>query len=63
MLRTLRHIWRLIGIARCLARHNALFPLERLPVPDLALRIVRRLSRQDAPGRADPSGWPGSARA
>jgi ubiquinone biosynthesis protein len=51
MLRTLRHIWRLIGIARCLARHNALFPLERLPVPDLALRIVRRLSRQDAPGR------------
>jgi ubiquinone biosynthesis protein len=51
MLRTLRHIWRLIGIARCLARHNALVPLERLPVPDLALRIVRRLSRQDAPGR------------
>jgi ubiquinone biosynthesis protein len=51
MLRTLRHIWRLIGIARCLARHNALFPLERLPLPDVALRVARRLSRQDAPGR------------
>jgi ubiquinone biosynthesis protein len=51
MLRTPRHIWRLIGIARCLARHNALFPLERLPLPDLVLRLARRLSRQDAPGR------------
>jgi ubiquinone biosynthesis protein len=51
MFRTLRHVWRLIGIARCLARHNALFPLERLPVPDPVLRLVRRLSRQDAPGR------------
>jgi ubiquinone biosynthesis protein len=51
MLRTLRHIWRLIGIARCLARHNALFPLERLPVPDVVLRLARRLSREDAPGR------------
>ena len=48
---TLRHVWRLIGIARCLARHNALFPLERLPLPDPALRLARRLSRQDAPGR------------
>jgi len=51
MLRTLRHIWRLIGIAHCLARHNALFPLERLPVPDAVLRLARRVSRQDAPGR------------
>jgi ubiquinone biosynthesis protein len=51
MLRNLRHLWRLIGIARCLARHNALFPLERLPLPDLVLRLVRRWSREDAPGR------------
>ena len=51
MLRNLRHLWRLIGIARCLAWHNALFPLERLPLPDLVLRRGRRLSRQDAPGR------------
>ena len=51
MLRNLRHLWRLIGIARCLARHNALFPLERLPLPDLVLRLVRRWSREDAAGR------------
>jgi ubiquinone biosynthesis protein len=51
MVRTLRHLWRLIGIARCLARHNALFPLERLPVPDLALRFARQVSDRDAPGR------------
>ena len=24
MLRNVRHVWRLIGIARCFARHNAL---------------------------------------
>src|SRR5918994_4608448 len=51
MLRTVRHVWRLFGIARCLARHNALFPLERLPLPDQALRLARQLSRRDAPGR------------
>src|SRR5918994_1694356 len=51
MLRTVRHVWRLIAIARCLARHNALFPLELLPLPDPAWRLARRLSRRDAPGR------------
>jgi len=51
MLRTARHLWRLVGIGRCLARHNALFPLELLPVPEGVLRLARRLSRQDAPGR------------
>jgi ubiquinone biosynthesis protein len=51
MLRGMRHVWRLIGIARCLARHNALFPLDRLPLPDPVLRLARRVSRQDAPGR------------
>ena len=51
MLRSGRHLWRLIGIGRCLARHNALFPLELLPLPELVLRVARRLSRQDAPGR------------
>jgi ubiquinone biosynthesis protein len=51
MLRASRHLWRLVGIARCLARHNALFPLELLPLPEAPLRLARRLSRQDAPGR------------
>jgi ubiquinone biosynthesis protein len=51
MIRTSRHLWRLIGIGRCLARCNALFPLELLPLPEPVLRLARRLSRQDAPGR------------
>ena len=51
MLRNVRHVWRLISIARCLARHNALFPLDRLPLPDPVLSLARRLSRQDALGR------------
>ena len=39
------------GSARCLARHNALFPLELAPVPEVVVRITRRVSRKDAPGR------------
>jgi ubiquinone biosynthesis protein len=49
--RTLRHVWRLIRIGRCLARHNALFLLERLPLPETVMRLARLVSRQDAPGR------------
>jgi ubiquinone biosynthesis protein len=51
MLRSARNLWRLFQIGRCLARHNALFPLELLPLPDLVLRLARLLSRRDAPGR------------
>jgi ubiquinone biosynthesis protein len=51
MLRTVRNIWRLARIGRCLARHNALFPLELAPLPDVAVRTIRWVSRQDAPGR------------
>ncbi len=51
MLRTLRNLWRLLGIGRCLARHNALFPLELLPMPETVLALARRLSNQSAAGR------------
>jgi ubiquinone biosynthesis protein len=51
MLRSARNLWRLLQIGRCLARYNALFPLELLPTPVLVLRLARRLSRRDAPGR------------
>lgn len=51
MLRAARNLWRLVRIGRCLARHNALFPLERLPLPDIVLRAARWVSRQDASGR------------
>ena len=52
MLRDARNLWRLAGIGWTLARHNALlFLLERLPIPPVALRLVRLVSRRRAPGR------------
>jgi ubiquinone biosynthesis protein len=41
MLRELRNGVRALATARCLARHNALFPLALLPVPPLLARIAR----------------------
>ncbi|WP_337996436.1 2-polyprenylphenol 6-hydroxylase [Oleispirillum naphthae] len=51
MLRTLRNTSRLITIARVLARHDALFLLDRLPVTRHIAGIVRLLSSRSAPGR------------
>jgi ubiquinone biosynthesis protein len=51
MLRSLRNLLRLVGIGRCLARHNALFPLELLPLPAPLLRLIRLISNREAPGR------------
>lgn len=51
MSRSLRHLFRLFGIGRCLARHNALFFLEYLPLPVLVVGLCQRLADQDAPGR------------
>ena len=53
MLRTVRHLWRLVGIGRCLARHNALFPLELA-----AAAGARGAARAPAvaPGRAGAAG-------
>ncbi|MEM7021304.1 MAG: 2-polyprenylphenol 6-hydroxylase [Pseudomonadota bacterium] len=51
MLRAIRNLWRMARIGRCLARHNALFPLELAPVPEIVVRIAHRVSRKDAPGR------------
>ena len=39
----LRHFRRIIAAARTLGRHDALFPLERLGVPRLGLRLLRIL--------------------
>ena len=49
--RSLRHLWRLIGIGRCLASHNALFFLEHLPVPVLVVGLCQLLANKKAPGR------------
>ncbi len=56
MFRTLRNLGRLIGIARTLARHDALFPFAELGAPALALSLARRLW---GPGRAPPERRPG----
>lgn len=47
----LGHITRLIGIARTLARHDALFPLEQLGVARGLLKLTRLGWRRAAPGR------------
>ena len=52
MLRGLRNLWRLAGIGYRLARHDALaFLVERLPISPAIPRLVRLVSRRDAPGR------------
>ncbi len=46
MLRSLRNIFRLLTIARTLARHDALFPIDALPAPTLLLLLVRLVPRR-----------------
>ena len=51
MFRSVRNVARLIAIAATLARHDALFPLERLPIAPLALWIgLRRRTVAGRPG-------------
>ncbi|MBK1664981.1 2-polyprenylphenol 6-hydroxylase [Rhodospirillum rubrum] len=51
MIGHLRNLTRLITIARVLARHDALFPLERLGVAKPAVWIAKAASRRNVPGR------------
>lgn len=58
MLRDIRHFARLAGIARTLARHDALFPLELLegmPFLKRSLHLLGLISRR----KADEEGTPG----
>lgn len=41
MIRSLRNLRRILSIARTLAAHDALFPLERAGIPQRAIRILR----------------------
>lgn len=45
MWRALRHVGRLLGIARTLARHDALFPLDALKVAPEVVALARLLAR------------------
>lgn len=51
MIATLRHLLRLLRIAWILARHDALFALEHVPVAPVATRLVRWLGRRRQVGR------------
>jgi ubiquinone biosynthesis protein len=51
MLRDLRNAARLFATARCLARHDALFPLALLPLPRYVLRLADLAADKKAPGR------------
>lgn len=51
MLTALANLTRLFRIARTLAQHDALFPLERLGVAKGIVTLVRLVSRRGAPGR------------
>ncbi len=51
MIHHLRNLARLVTIARVLARHDALFPLENLKIARPAVWIARQVSRRDVPGR------------
>ena len=44
-------IRRLLRIARIFARHDALFPLERMGVAPVIVALARALSRREVPGR------------
>ncbi len=51
MFSAIANLFRLFLIARTLARHDALFPLERLGVAPGVMVLVRLISRRRAPGR------------
>ena len=51
MFRSVRNVARLIAIAATLARHDALFPLERLHIAPFALWIGRRFRKRKIAGR------------
>lgn len=51
MLRTVRHGLRLLAIARILARHDALWPLDNLGIAAPVVEAARLLSRRRQPGR------------
>ena len=51
MYRLLRNLGRLMRIGRTLARHDALFPIERAGVAPFLVRVTKALWKRDMPGR------------
>ena len=59
MLRQLSHIARLVRVARTLARHDALFPLDGVARAPPILRLARGLARLGGDGGVPEDGRPG----
>ena len=51
MFRSVRNVARVVKIAYTLARYDALFPLEQLPVAPFALWVGRRFRKRNIDGR------------
>jgi ubiquinone biosynthesis protein len=56
MITILRHLARLLAIARTLARHDALFPLEMAEVAPPITFVARLLAKKRSPGEGDRPG-------
>jgi len=53
MIRSLRSLFRVLHIVRTLARHDALFPLDRLDLPDWTANVLRWLAGRPHKAHAD----------
>jgi len=51
--RSIKNLYRLIGITRTLARYDAMFPLEKLDLPDWSVRGLSLLSGRSSKKHAD----------
>ena len=51
MFRAGRNLFRVVRIARTLARHDALFPLDMLSLPPVATRVLRTLAGRPTPAQ------------
>ncbi|HEY6334843.1 MAG TPA: AarF/UbiB family protein, partial [Alphaproteobacteria bacterium] len=54
MLEPFRHVARLLAIARTLARHDALFPLDDARIAPIVTLLARALAKKDRGGRTAP---------
>jgi len=46
-----RHLWRAVGVVRCLGRHGAILFIDDMPIAPWQRRVLHRLNDDNAPGR------------
>lgn len=51
MLAVPRHLWRAIGVVRCLGKHGAILFIDDMPIAPWQRRLLHWLNDDDAPGR------------